>query len=189
MSDTSGRLPWDSPRWRQLSTRTGHEGERVRDTLRRLSADPSQIALFSEMWPEICSEGTTYDVAFAAVPYLAEFAQRAPTDKSVEYLLVLGLIVTEAGVVPADLEPAYSSALTHGLALALERLSDCPIDHTLRYLLAAVAALRGRADLASALQNLDAVSGECHVCGADVFPHELQEVIWRDRAEGDHVSQ
>ncbi len=110
------------------------------------------------MWPEICSEGTTYDVAFAAAPYLAEFAQRAPTDKSVEYLLVLGLIVTEAGVVPADLEPAYSSALTHGLALALERLSDCPIDHTLRYLLAAVAALRGRADLASALQNLDAVS-------------------------------
>jgi hypothetical protein len=188
MSDMTGRLRWDSPRWSQLSTRMGHEGERVRDTLQRLSADPSQISLFSEMWPEICSEGTTYDVAFATAPYLVEFAQRAPTGDSVEYLVVLGLIATEAGVVPADLEPAYTAALTHGLALSLERLSDCPIDHTLRYLLAAVAALRGRADLASALQNLDAVSGECHVCGSDVFPDELQEVIRRDRADGVRAS-
>ena len=87
--------------------------------------------------------------------YLVEFAQRVPTGDSSEYLVVLGLIVTEASVVPADLEPGYSVGRTRVLALALERLPDCPIDHTLRYLLAAVVAPRGRADLASALQNLD----------------------------------
>lgn len=85
----------------------GSEGEWVRDTLRALSADPSQTSLFAEMWPEVCSEGTTYDAAFAAVPYLVELARRAPAEESVDYLVVLGLIETDAGTVPDDLEPAY----------------------------------------------------------------------------------
>jgi hypothetical protein len=182
MSGTTDQLPWDSPRWGQLSTRMGHEGERVRDELRPLSADPSRVSMFTEIWPEICSEGTTYDVAFAAAPYLVEFAQRAATQESNEYLVVLGLIATDAEAVPADLQATYAGALKRGLALALERLSDCPIDHTLRYLLATVAALRDRADLASVLQDLDAVSGVCQACGTDAFPTQLQDVTRRDRA-------
>lgn len=130
------------------------------------------------------SEGTTYEAAFAAAPYLVELARRAPADESVDYLVVLGLIETDAGTVPGDLEPAYEKALSDGLALALTRLSDCPTDHELRYLLGTVAALRGRTDLAAVLQNLDAVSTACPGCGSEVFPHELQEVVSRDGAEG-----
>ncbi len=167
----------------------GLDGERVRDALRTLTANPAQASLFAEMWPEICSEGTTYDAAYAAAPYLAELAQHAPPDAALDYLVVLGLIETDAGTVPGDLEPAYTQALEESLALALMRLAECPLDHTLRYLLAAVAAFRGRADLASVLQDLDAVSGDCDACGSDVFPDELQAVIRRDQAEGERASR
>ena len=176
-------LPLDSPRWAELSTRMGREGERVRDALRALSANPSDRPVFTEMWPAICSEGTTYDAAFAAAPYLVGFAQRVPSDASIEYLIVLGLIATEAGAIPTDLGPAYLQALRDAQALALKRLADCPIDHNLRYLLATVAAFRGRTDLASVLQDLDAIQQTCPSCGSAVFPDELQQVIARDQAE------
>jgi hypothetical protein len=69
------------------------------------------------------------------------------------------------------------SAIKYGRA-------DYPIDHNLRYLLAAVAAaLRGRTDLASVLQYLDAVQDICPSCGSAVFPDELQEVIARDQTK------
>jgi hypothetical protein len=114
----------------------GHEGERIRDTLHALSANPSDRPVFAEMWPAICSDGTTYDAAFAAAPYLVAFAQRVPTDESIEYLIVLGLTATNPDPIPDDLEPAYQQALSDAQALALQRLADCPIDHNLRYLLA-----------------------------------------------------
>jgi hypothetical protein len=165
-------LSLDSPRWTELNTRMGRDGERVRDALRALSANPSDRPAFAQMWPAICSDGTTSDAAFAAAPYLVAFAQRVPSDEAIEYLIVVGLTATDAGAIPGDLEPAYHQALSDAQDLALSRLADCPIDHNLRYLLAAVAAFRGRPDLASVLQNLDAA-----------FPDELQQVVARDQAE------
>jgi hypothetical protein len=157
MEDSVRPLPLDDPRWGELSTRMGREGEDVRSAFRVLTANPSQTPVFGEMWPTICSEGRTYDVAFAAAPYLVPFAKQVPTQEAIEYLIVLGLIVTYAGVAPSDLEPAYRKATADALSVALRRLVDCPIDVTLRYLLAAVAAFRGRTDLASVLQDLDAI--------------------------------
>ena len=63
--------------------------------------------------------------------------------------------------------------------MALDRLTDAPIDHNLRYLLAAVAAFRGRTDLAGALGNLDAIQEPCPSCRTVVFPSELQHIIER----------
>jgi hypothetical protein len=117
------------------------------------------------------------------------FAEQVPTDEAIEYLVVLGLIVTYAGVLPSDLEPAYRQATADALGVAPMRLADCPIDGTMRYLLAAVAAFRGRTDLASVLENLDAIQDDCAACGAVVFPQELQQVIERDRAEADRASR
>jgi hypothetical protein len=181
-------LPLDNPRWGELSTRMGREGEDVRNALRVLTASPSEVSVFGEMWPTICSEGRTYDAAFAAAPYLVAFAEQVPTQEASGYLIVLGLIVTYAGVVPSDLEPAYRKATADALGVALRRLVDCPLDVTLRYLLAAVAAFRGRTDLASLLQDLDAIQDDCPACGAVVFPQELQQVIERDQAEADRVT-
>ena len=176
-------LPLDSPRWDELSTRMGRDGGGVREVLRSLSSDPSRVNLFQELWPELCSEDTTYDAAYAAAPYLVAFAEEAPRSASLEYLIVLGLIATDAGQVPEDLEPAYTSSLGRALAVALDRLTDGPTDHHLRYLLAAVAAFRGRTDLAGALANLDAIQEPCPSCGTVVFPSELQQIVGRDRTE------
>jgi hypothetical protein len=159
----------------------GLRGGRVRDALRALADDPSESHVFNEMWPEICSEETTYDAAYAAAPYLVSFAEQMPTGDDLEYLIVLGLIATYAEQIPGDLEPAYRRALTRAQTLVLERLSECPVDHNLRYLLAAVAAFRGRTDLADVLGNLDAIQEPCPSCATVVFPTELQQVIERDQ--------
>jgi hypothetical protein len=136
------------------------------------------------MWIEICSEGTTYDSAYAAAPYLVAIAERLPVARSVEYLIMLGLIETYARDVPADLEPGYRRAVLDAQVLALTRLADCPVDHSLRYLLAAVAAFRGRADLASVLQDLDTIQETCPSCGSAVFPAELRRVVEGDQQSG-----
>lgn len=143
MTDDSDRLPLDSPRWGQLWTRMGPGAYPVPQALRALGDAPSDLELFQELWPEICSEETTYDVAFAAAPYLVDFAARLGSPEADEYLIVAGLIATYAAEVPSDLEPAFRAAMRRGLDLALERLKVCRTNSELRYLLGSVAAMRG----------------------------------------------
>lgn len=128
----------------------------VPQALRELDNDPSDLELFQEMWPEICAEETTYD-AYAAAPYLMDFAARLDTADADDYLIVAGLIATYASEVPSDLEPAFKNAMQRGLELTLQRLQKCKTNEDLRYLLASVAAMRGRTDLASVLQDLGAI--------------------------------
>ena len=116
----------------------------VPQVLRELDNDPSDVELFREMWPEICAEETTYDAAYAAAPYLMDFAARLDTADADEYLIVAGLIATYASEVPSDLEPAFKNAMQRGLELTLQRLQKCKTNEDLRYLLASVAAMRGR---------------------------------------------
>ncbi len=176
-------LPLDSAHWDELSTRMGRAGSSARETLRSLESTPSRMDLFRELWPELCSEDRTYEAAFAAAPHLVTFAEDVPRQAGLEYLIVLGLIATHADQVPEDLEPAYNEALARALTLALDRLTDGPIDHHLRYLLAAVTAFRGRTDLAGALGNLDAIQEPCPSCGTVVYPSELQRIVERDQTE------
>jgi hypothetical protein len=180
MTDDSDRLPLDSPRWSRLWTRMGPGAYPVPQALRDLGDDPSDLELFREMWPEICAEETTYDAAYAAAPYLVDIAARPDTAN--QYLIVLGLIATYASDVPSDLEPAFRTAMRRGLTLALERLETCRTDADLRYLLASVAAMRGRPDLAEVLQDLDAIQEPCPTCGPVVHPSLLQAAIERDRS-------
>lgn len=184
MVDDATALPLDSQRWDELSTRRGPGAGWVRDFLVAASTSSSRTEVFTDMWPEICSEGTTYDAAYAAAPYLVTIAHRLPVAQSVEYLIVLGLIDTYASHVPPDLRPGYRKAVLEAQVLALTRLADCPLDHSLRYLLAAVAAFRGRDDLALVLQDLDTIQETCPSCRSDVFPAELQKVIERDQNTG-----
>ena len=180
MTDDSDRLPLDSPRWSRLWTRMGPGAYPVPQALRDLGDDPSDLELFRAMWPEICAEETTYDAAYAAAPYLVDIAARPNTAD--QYLIVLGLVATYASDVPSDLEPAFRTALRRGLTLALERLETCRTDADLRYLLASVAAMRGRPDLAEVLQDLDAIQEPCPTCGTVVHPSLLQAAIERDRS-------
>jgi hypothetical protein len=173
----SQALPLDSPRWGELHTRGGQGATWVSEAIRGLHGGTVDARAFGELWPELCSEGRTYDAAYAAAPYLAEIAARLPRSKGTEYLIVLGLITTCAGDVPADLEPAYREAIDAALTFTLQALIDCHSGHELRYLLSAVAAYRERTDLASALQNVDAIQEPCPACGHVVFPSELQRIV------------
>lgn len=172
----------DEPRWSELSTRRGPGAEWVRDAVLSLADGSAGNGAFAELWPELCSEGTTYDAAYAAAPALVDLAHRLPPAESLDHLVVLGLFATYEGDVPADLEPGYRQALAHALPLTLGRLVDCPVGAYLRYLLATVAALRGRADLATVLQDLDSIQDACPTCGTVVFASELQQVVGNDRA-------
>lgn len=180
--DPDDRLPLDSPRWSRLWTRMGPGAYPVPQVLRALGDDPSDLELFREMWSEICAEETTYDAAFAAVPYLMDFAGRLDPADADEYLIMAGLIATYASDVPSDLEPAYRTAMHRGLTLVLERLETCKTNADLRYLLASVAAMRGRTDLAEVLQDLDAIQEPCETCGTVVHPSQLRAAVERDRS-------
>ena len=46
----------------------------------------------------------------------------------------------------------------------------------MRYLLAAIAALKGHTALGKVLNDLDCVSGNCPRCGEQVYPQELQHL-------------
>lgn len=180
----SQALPLDSPRWRQLRTRGGEGAGWVSGAIRGLHEGTLDARAFRELWPELCSEDRTYDAAYAAAPYLAEIAAGLPLSESTDYLIVMGLMTTYAGDVPADLEPGYRQAIDAALTLTLQGLVGCAPGHELRYLLSAVAAFRGRTDLASALQNLDAIQEPCLACGQVVFPSELQRIVHADQAIG-----
>jgi hypothetical protein len=155
----------------------------VPDALRRVVGNPADSAGFDDLWPYLCSEGTTWDAAYAATPYLVDIAGRVEPGVAAHYLTVVGLVVAcgSPSDVPDDLRADYDRALAAALPLATARLADCPDDETLRYLLATVAALRGRDDLAEVLQNIETVSAECPECGGETWPDDLQAVTARDQ--------
>jgi hypothetical protein len=178
----SQALPLDSPRWGTLHTRDGRGAGWVGEAIRELQKGSFDARAFHELWTELCSEDRTYDAAYAAAPYLVEMAARLPLVERTEHLIVLGLIATYAGDLPPDLQPAYRQAIDAALTLTLQALADCPSGHELRYLLSAVAAFRDRTDLASALQNVDAIQEPCPACGHVVFPSELQRIVQSEQA-------
>jgi hypothetical protein len=172
----SSVLPLDDPRWPSLGHRGWSAGNRsqhdpdapfIADELHHLLANPIDEQRFGTLWPYLCSEGTAWPAAYAAVPYLVAIAQRLRPEQRGDYLYVVGLIViysgsyghTPAGL-PDDIAIAYRQALPAALPLLTQQLAT-PHDHLdTRYLLAATAALKGQIALAEFLNNLDVLT-EC----------------------------
>jgi hypothetical protein len=112
------------------------------------------------------------------------FAKRVPPEQRFEYLCVIGLVVThscpeqgESFEIKDYLVEGYRRALAEALPLMCETLASRHDGTETRYLLAAVAALKGHCKLAEVLQDMDAVCGECPRCGESVYPEELQKAI------------
>jgi enamine deaminase RidA (YjgF/YER057c/UK114 family) len=170
-------LPLDDPRWLDLDHRNWSGGEGgpdapiVPDELRHLVASPTDRDRFAALWPYLCSEGTAWPAAYAAVPHLVDIARHLPAAERDEYLYVVGLIAICSGAygqtpdkLPADITTAYRQALPEALTLLTETLAS-PHDHLdTRYLLAATAALKGHTALADVLNDLD-VFADCQSCG------------------------
>ncbi len=125
-------LPFDDPRWKELNHRNWSGGKRCEWTpdapfvpleLSELVKEPGDIERFRNLWPWLCSEGTTYAAAYAVVPYMAAFAERLPPEQRFEYLSVIGLVdansCPENGVafeIKGYLEEGYRRGLARAAA-------------------------------------------------------------------------
>jgi hypothetical protein len=204
-------LSLDDPRWKELDHRGWSSGVRssldpdapfVPDELAKLLDAPSDLERFGSLWPYLCSEGTAWDAAYAAVPYAVELARRLPPAQRFEYLYFAGLVVIRSGgvrfeylyfaglvvirsggvgqgslswVKPYLLE-GYQRAVAEALPLLAETLV-CPQDPTeTRYLLAAAAAFKGNPELGEVLNELHSICGQCPRCGELVYPDEFQQL-------------
>lgn len=164
-------LPLADPRWLDLDHRGWSAGRRseldretpfVPDELHHLLANPGDQQRFTSLWPYLCSEGTAWPAAYAAVPYLVEVARQLPPAERTDHVYVIGLIVmcsgpygTTPAELPDDIATAYLHALPQALTLLTETLST-PHDLVMtQYLLAAAAALKGHVTLAHVLDELE----------------------------------
>jgi hypothetical protein len=176
----------DDPRWPELDHRGWSKGKGAQDApfvpdeLRYIAAHPATSGeRFNDLWPYLCSEGTAW-AAYDSVPYLVAIARGLPAGERDDYLYVVGLVAIcsgELGEVPDDLPDdiagAYRNALPEALALLAETLTTAEHDQTAtRYLLAAMAALKGHPEYAEILNDLD-VYAECQACGEPIL--ELPE--------------
>jgi hypothetical protein len=152
--------------------------------LAKLAEAPSDIERFRDLWPYLCSEGTAWAAAYAAVPYIVELAKRLPHQRRFEHLYFLGSVVMsscpergESFAIKPYLAESYRRALAEALPLLAETLVGRHDLTATRYLLAAAAALKGHPKLGEVLDNLDCIHQRCPRCGEDVYPEELQRAV------------
>ncbi|WP_137872847.1 hypothetical protein [Rhodococcus sp. Q] len=165
-ASTTRALPLDDPRWKDLSTRDG-DATWVPDWLRAMNADPVDGERFTEQWPALVSEGTTWPAAVAAFPYLVSIARRVSVEQRLEYVTVLGLIVSDstpsmwqetiAAVSSRDVGPdPHAEALAEARRITVETAALPHRDERdLRYVLMTLAALNGHSELSAVLDDLD----------------------------------
>lgn len=174
-------LSLDDPRWSELRCRNGNASW-VAQHLTNWLERPEESGDFVELWPDMCSEGTTWSAAYAAVPYVVELAKRLPREERFYPLCFIGLVAIcscpESGE-PFSIQPylaeSYRQALTNALPLLADALVHWEDQCETRYLLAATAAVKGCPKLGQVLNQLECICGECPRCGESVYPVELQE--------------
>jgi hypothetical protein len=167
-------LPLDDERWKQLSQRMGDAYPFITDSLKELLKNPANMEVFNEMIPHLCSEGTTYDSAHAAAPYLVELAQRLSLKERTTYLIWIGLIEIDScplEMIDDFLRDDYQKALLEAIPLTLEILKEDHEPDETRYLLAAIAAFKGFPGMGEILANLDTYE-ECPECDSEIFDYE-----------------
>lgn len=173
MLEIAAALPLNDARWHSLEHRAGIGPVDEIDIVAELKAllqEPKDIARAQELWPYLASEGSTWNSAYAALPYLVQILTQQPAELRAELLSAIGIILTGAdeSAVPGDLLPGYRAALDAvylplGEALCTLGASDLP------WVLATISALRGNRELAEVLQEPESLEATCEECGAEVY--------------------
>lgn len=87
-------LPLDSPYWSALSA--GRSADRARDLVRSIvdtgRLDPGPL---DELTDEMLHQGSVYDVAYAALPYLVDVATARPPAELSEFWVGIGSLLAE----------------------------------------------------------------------------------------------
>ena len=166
------RLALNDARWNDLMSRNGKAGF-VPQRIEHLLLQPEDLAAFRDLWPELCSEGTAWSAAYAAVPYIIEIARKLSPAQRLEHIVFIGYVAQcecpesgESFRIQPYLEESYHQSLRDGLTLLAETLVCAHDPDNTRHLLASAAALKGHRSLAEAIENLD--SG-CPHCGKEIL--------------------
>jgi len=179
-------LSLDDARWYELCHRNWGDGKPlapetpfVPDILRSLCSKPSEIEVWNDLYPWLCSEGTAWSASYAVVPYVLEFARAVDVSIRYDYLYFIGLVAQceceEMG--PSfKIKPYLKRSYEESLPIALSMIADLLLmEHNqteTRHMIATIAALKGHRRLAVLLENIDCVIAECS-CGNSVYPQEL----------------
>ena len=153
-------LPLDSPRWHELDHAYGKAAD-IPVLLRQLASlppsGPDDEPWFS-LWSALTHQGDVYAASFAAVPHVVRAFALAPDRAGAAYLQFPAWVEIcrkrQSVTVPPDLHGAYATALAalpHLVAAAAVRTWD---DEFLACALAALAAVKGSADVAEAALEL-----------------------------------
>lgn len=133
------KLPLHSPRWRELDGVTAEEVNALVEDM--ASGEWSQA--WKYLTDGLIDDGTVFDAAYAALPYLVEAAADLPPEETVDFWVDMGFIVTaeDRPPVPADLEMGFSAALhlAEQAAMRSLRSADAPAEVRTSLALACVA--------------------------------------------------
>ena len=150
-SETLSEIDWSS-----LSARNG-DASFVMKELAALYQDPNDTDRFNRLWPELCSEGTTWSSAYAAAPFILELARKTDSKPRFTYLYVLSLFRQ------CEFRRSYELALKSALPLLAE-ISDHDFGSDTSYFLSAIATFKGQIQLASCIERIAAEDYKCPEC-------------------------
>jgi hypothetical protein len=153
-------LSLDDPRWAQYQANYT-DGGHVATLLVRAEAGEPLGTWYEDLFQELCHQYTVSEAAFPAAPHLARLAA-AREDGRLELLILLGACHTSAepakvAQFSADIAQGWRASAREAIPLIADLLASPQVDQTeLRYLMSALAAVRGYPALASAIERLDA---------------------------------
>lgn len=167
-------LPLDDPLWRELGANYTN-GATVARLLAQAETGAARDVWYEDLFQELLHQYTLSPVAYAAVPWLVAIATKRQ-DVCLDLLVLAGSCYAQAGddpaapAIPSPLAGAWQEARTSALPLVLDLLQSPDLDaNEIRYLLAAVAALKEQPSLAVAVEALDTVI-QCPQCGHWIEP-------------------
>lgn len=168
-------LPLNDERWSRLTDAYGSAAD-IPPQLARLKTDPANAdAAFRDIDLAALNHQSSVSTAmYAAIPHMIDAAQHLPPEKRAELLGWVGCsaadsMLPDAPAVPSFLKDALDASITKGMRLLSETLL-CPFDaDTTRWLLAAMAGLKGHADLCYVISSLDCLL-DCPRCGMQIEP-------------------
>jgi hypothetical protein len=160
-------LSLDSPRWSSLQHAYGVASD-IPDLLRQLDSLPDsqgESEPWWSLWSALAHQGDVYSASFAAVPHVIRALSVAPAKASSTYFHFPAWVETcrsNKGIpVPDDLLPAYSEALAKLPSLVAAAAEHEWDESFLVCALSAIAASKGFATVAEAVQELTpGVAGE-----------------------------
>lgn len=157
-------LSLDAVEWRDLQHAYG-SASNVPDLLRRLAQDTRPKANYQEepwysLWSSLCHQGDIYTASYAAVPHIVEIALGAAFPMDLSFVLFptrveIARLTGRGPDIPDSLNLAYYRSLKRLLECAIRHTGEDWDDSTAVLVMAAMAAAKGRIELAEALNNLD----------------------------------